>query len=305
MKRILFAALTGVLLGSGTPAAAGPVCSVLGVLQSAEQQVGAYMRADGPAARDAAAGRLSAVVAEIGPYDLAVKGLAAERDEMVRFVGTRRVMARAHSEVGAQAALLTARSQIFMASGNWLSAIWQSKGCGLALGKPLPDAKIGGTEKLTSTGFTISGGAALSLAFLLAIIGGIVGIRRYKILRIRRARRAKRFNCRVNVMIRRDHLEYEATLHDVSQMGAKFATDVSLPKGAEIQVQVRDEWIAGVIRWGNAHFTGVEFDRPLDDAELFILTWTKRKTRWQRSAPPREARTRVSAPLQDDVKRAG
>lgn len=107
-----------------------------------------------------------------------------------------------------------------------------------------------------------------SLAFLigvllvLAIWGGLYWSKR-------RRRAAKRFFCSVPVHVVTLTDEGDGIILDISQGGAQIKLiDISIAVGERVDIMSDMFETSGLVRWGNAHYIGVSFIKPLNSAKI-------------------------------------
>ncbi|SDE19616.1 PilZ domain-containing protein [Limimaricola pyoseonensis] len=97
-------------------------------------------------------------------------------------------------------------------------------------------------------------------------------------LRRRRRRLSRRHPVRLPALMRAGGREAPAMVLDLSRLGAKLrlAPDVPGEPATAVEIEIGEARLAATIRWRNAHYAGVSFDRPLaEDALAPLLAATR------------------------------
>lgn len=107
-------------------------------------------------------------------------------------------------------------------------------------------------------------------AVVLVILGGIAAAR----LSQRATRRAVRYPCLIETNAMLNARACAATVHDLSQKGAKVSLNFDDEDGQMPELKtviilfLGDRWVQGQVVWCNRHFLGALFDSPLRENAL-------------------------------------
>lgn len=144
----------------------------------------------------------------------------------------------------------------------------------------------------TNSGDTVGGNAAEPVEFtfdlsinkttVLTVIGGIAtaaaAFRIYRTLLLRSRRRAKRYSANFQTVYRVGDRDLPGALLDISGNGTKLRFDPAhpLPKSAQVEVLIFDDWVQGTSVWSNAHYSGIVFRSAITNATVRNIRKTDR-----------------------------
>ena len=144
----------------------------------------------------------------------------------------------------------------------------------------------------TNSGDTVGGAEAEPVEFtydqiinkttiLAVIVGGAIAaaaFRIYRILLLRSRRRAKRYSANFHTIYRVGRHDLHGALLDISGNGTKLRFDPAhpLPKSAQVEVLIFDNWVPGTAVWSNAHYSGIVFRSAITNATVRNICKTDR-----------------------------
>ncbi len=125
---------------------------------------------------------------------------------------------------------------------------------------------------------------AIAAAVVMVVMAALPILRRWRILQ---RRRAKRHNTTYETPYKWNGRETGGMLIDINCFGTKLrhATGAPLPQGSDIEIAICNQWIAGTVMWGNAHYSGVQFGKSISLSAVEQVRASSQAAETQNGAP--------------------
>lgn len=293
MRSMSFLTILWIVLYAPAAAASGASCATLMALTDIERTVQRGLDARDPAVRRDALRSLPSLLDAVSAHDFVSAPLRNRRIELTAFVESRgRVALMSSSDAVAS----FGRSEAFDAKFVPVLDLMRRYACGVDAPTERADAGDGRGQVFAADPHRAKPRVRepfdevatwTNIVILAFLAFSPFGYCRFREARFRCKRRSQRFDCSVDVAVRRDGREAEARIHDISEAGAKLRADAIPDSGESILVRIGDRWCEARVVWSNDIFFGVEFHSALSEDEICAIVGSKRwKMRMMRIAAP-------------------
>jgi len=267
------------------------LCATMTALSQVEDASEAFLAASDASSRRAALAEMSRHLAHAATDDLSSPRYDTLRAMLTAFVGSRQDILRQAEDGGMAQALASARTRHYAHHAGAFEAAFRPMRCKTPL---LPEhsneadgapVSVSNAKDLSGQdGFILSASAMTYSAIALMILGA-AGLRYLSIVRARSKRRSKRFYCMLDIFVRIDGFKYNASIHDLSQVGCKLKSAKPLNVGDKIDVTLAGANPQGRVVWANRHYVGIDFVKRLSADQVQTALSAPAPKRQQQKKP--------------------